>query len=689
MIERALKIASRFWPELNEMSTSRQLVGIGDVLTVIYSTPIFIAGLVWLYLSSDFTIFVSDWRMILLFFGVIILFSYLNFFMIIEFREDRYGSADGAFNSMAVWIAALVFGPTSLWLMAGLQTLIYISSLPRLTNKAARWNGLRNYLLTNAGFTIPYLVGLKVYQNLGGVFPFASLNVQDVLAAFTGIIVNFIAFGLIWSPYFLYSLFVQKSLSPTGSQRPLITFFLMALALPTMAHPFAILAAGLYTNNGLFSFGFFIIGMVVVAYLARQFSHIAESNRQQTRQLEKLESLGRAILSSPADMSTMPEILANHVPNMFTSGNSVIWIIPGQVLFKTPQDWEVDLGPIWDWGQESQDSSAFTANAKLPWREDNNPHRPIVFTPILAYEGDEIIGGVYIEMRQLAQPWNQQSLERLFPAIQNLADQISSAVHRSEEYARSIALEKVGQEIQIAGQIQASFLPNQFPNIPGWQLAVTLEPAGGLSGDFFDLIPLSRGRHGLVIADVADKGLGAALYMALARTLIRTYAFEYHNRPDLVLSEANERILQDARANLFITAFYGVLDPVASTLVYSNAGHNPPILVADAPEKSLFALNRTGMPIGVDEDTTWDRKTIQFSPGDKLILYTDGVTEAQNAAGELFDEKLLVECLLRERNKTAFELQDELLKNVKDFVAGAPQFDDITLMILEKEKEEE
>ncbi|MEJ2487596.1 MAG: PP2C family protein-serine/threonine phosphatase [Anaerolineales bacterium] len=269
--------------------------------------------------------------------------------------------------------------------------------------------------------------------------------------------------------------------------------------------------------------------------------------------------------------------------------------------------------------------------------------------------------------------------------MKTLADQIASTIHRSEEYARSIALEKVSQEIQIAGQIQASFLPNQFPNIPGWQLAVTLEPAGGLSGDFFDLIQLSGEKLGLVIADVADKGLGAALYMALCRTLIRTYAFEYQSRPDLVISEANERILQDARANLFITCFYGVLDPEEGTLVYANAGHNPPILAMNTPDSKLYALNRTGMPIGVDEDASWERRTISFTPGDKLILYTDGVTEAQNGSGLFFDEKQLLDCITRQKNGSAFELQDTIMNNIREFTSGTPQSDDITLMILEKE----
>ena len=192
-----------------------------------------------------------------------------------------------------------------------------------------------------------------------------------------------------------------------------------------------------------------------------------------------------------------------------------------------------------------------------------------------------------------------------------------------------------------------------------------------------------------MIADVADKGLGAALYMALCRTLIRTYAFEYPSRPDLVISEANERILQDARANLFITCFYGVLDPSEGTLTYTNAGHNPPIMVKTGEDSKVFALVRTGMPLGIENDTSWDRSTISFTSGDKLILYTDGITEAQNGNGDFYGEKFLVETIMDHVDGSAFQLQDEIQERVKIFVDGAPQYDDITLMILERESDEE
>jgi serine phosphatase RsbU (regulator of sigma subunit) len=676
-----LNIARRFWPELESMNLARRLVGVGDVLTTLYGAILSLAGLGWLLTATDWWLFSDHWLEFLLFAGLIIVFTRLSFFMIIEFRQDRYGSADGAFNSMMVWTGALLFGPTALWPILLLRAAEFLWLWRSLPNAAARWDNVRNLVLTISGFTLPYLLSLEIYAGLGGEYPLSRLDARTLLVGLAAIAANFVLFFLTWLPYLLYAIYTQRRLTQTSETRPILLFFALALSLPTLAHPFALLAAGLFASYGLPAFLFFMAGLIVVAFLARQFSWIAESNRQQSRQLERLEQLGRALLNAPADVTALPGILERHLPNMFPSGNLAIWLIPGQMIYKSTEEWEIDFRPIWDWTSQQTEAQAFLADSPLPWATEPVMHRPIICCPIIAHEGSEVIGGVYLELRRLAQPWDAKSLAKLFPGMQALADQISSAIHQAEEYANSLALQKVGQEIQIAGQIQASFLPNEFPNIPGWQLSVTLEPAGGLSGDFFDFIPLSRGRLGIVIADVADKGLGAALYMALSRTLIRTYALEYHSRPDIVFSETNERVISDARASLFITAFYGVLDPTAGTLTYCNAGHNPPLLIGPQRAEPL-SLDRTGMPIGIETDSSWARQTIEFLPGDVLVLYTDGVTDAQNSEGAYFTDERLMQALPRGLESNVFEIQAGILASVREFIGAAPQYDDITLMVL-------
>jgi len=251
------------------------------------------------------------------------------------------------------------------------------------------------------------------------------------------------------------------------------------------------------------------------------------------------------------------------------------------------------------------------------------------------------------------------------------------------EELRSIAADhlKVGRELALAGKIQAGFLPEVLPNIPGWQLAATLEPARETAGDFYDFIPLPNGRLGVLVADVADKGMGAALYMALCRTLIRTYAAEYDTRPDLLLSAVNDRILMDTTASLFITVFFGALDPVSGTLTYCNAGHNPPYLLSPADGGEVRKLARTGIPLGIPENATWSQGAVRLAPGDVVVLYTDGITEAQDGRDMFFGEERLLEALRASLGRSARDIQDALLAEVRRFVGDAPQYDDITLVV--------
>ena len=240
------------------------------------------------------------------------------------------------------------------------------------------------------------------------------------------------------------------------------------------------------------------------------------------------------------------------------------------------------------------------------------------------------------------------------------------------------------QELALAGRVQTSFLPDA-PEIAGWQLAVTLKPARETSGDFYDINPLPDGQLGIVVADVVDKGVGAALYMSLTWILLRTYAAEYPTQPERVFSAVNRRMIIDAHTNQFVTTFYGILDPATGTLVYSNAGHNPPYLLPGHNGNEARRLTGTGLPLGIFDDASWTQEIIQLSPGDTLVLYTDGVTEAQNPERLLFGEKRLVECVQANRGRAARDIQNAILTEISEFVGEAPQLDDITLVVIARD----
>jgi serine phosphatase RsbU (regulator of sigma subunit) len=677
-------LASFFWPGLRSMSDQRRRIGTGDVITFLYTLPLALVGLAWLISVTDTGLLRQDATIFVLNLVLYSVFSKITYFIIIELRTDRYGSADGSLASMILWSTVFLLGPTAIWIAIIWLWFDFIWNWRQSPSPAVRWNLLRNLSTDQASFTFAVLLSLTVYGRLGGEFPLPTLSLATIRPAFLALSIQILLIAAIWAGYIAYHIKIQQRSSSPESIQLILKFFAIIFGLQFLANPFAILAAGLYVQNGIIVYIFFLIGLLLVAYLARRLSWAVESSRQQSRQLEKLENLGRAIIDAPPDASELSEILKNHVPEMFPSGRFAIWITPDNLLLKHPEDWPSVPPDVWNYLLGEGKPHAYTSKDALPWERASLDHNAVVTAPIYKVEGGRTIGGIYLELRALAQSWDYQGLANLFPAVQSLAAQIASALHQSEIYRQTLAYEKVSQELQLAGRIQSSFLPNTFPVIPGWQLAVTLLPARETSGDFFDVIQLGEDRLGIIIADVADKGVGPALYMAISRTLIRTYAVEYDAEPEVTFYATNQRLLKDARANLFVTAFYGILEADTGLLTYSNAGHNPPYLIKNNSD-GIISLDRTGMPLGIEEGATWSQNTVQIDPGDVLILFTDGIPDAQNEMGEFFDDDSLIEVCLDSHGQPAHEIQAAILEEIQKFVGDVPQFDDITLMILERD----
>jgi sigma-B regulation protein RsbU (phosphoserine phosphatase) len=271
--------------------------------------------------------------------------------------------------------------------------------------------------------------------------------------------------------------------------------------------------------------------------------------------------------------------------------------------------------------------------------------------------------------------------------------QLEEVVARVETHLALRALQRdleeanrrMEQELVLAAQVQASFMPGKLPDLPGWELAVSLLPAKLISGDFYDAIPLPGGELAVLIADVVDKGVGAALYMAMSIALLRAALAEFPTEPARVCEAVSRQLHGYATGNQFVTVFLGILNPRSGRLAYSNAGHNPPILLGASQPDGLLQLKKTGLALGVLEDSTWESGCVQMEQGDALVLYSDGITEAENGRQEFYRLHRLLAAARENAGRSAAALRDAILDGVQQFMGGAEQSDDIALLVLVRE----
>jgi sigma-B regulation protein RsbU (phosphoserine phosphatase) len=280
--------------------------------------------------------------------------------------------------------------------------------------------------------------------------------------------------------------------------------------------------------------------------------------------------------------------------------------------------------------------------------------------------------------------------------------------------------EAMERELEIARRIQASFLPDNLPQPEGWEIASRFEAAREVAGDFYDAFSLAGGKRiGLVVGDVCDKGVGAALFMSLFRSLIRAFADQHYslgwmdllasdapgsNKPDPLRSSSVSRrrelltpgttalkkavvLTNDYIANnhgqtsMFATLFFGVLDPTTGTLTYINGGHEPPMLIGPTGIKARLAP--TGPAVGIFPGMEFGIEQVNLEYGDTLLAFTDGVLDASNNANQFFGE-LKLERLVQPPVISAESILETILVALHDHMAGVEQFDDITLLALRR-----
>jgi serine phosphatase RsbU (regulator of sigma subunit)/putative methionine-R-sulfoxide reductase with GAF domain len=329
---------------------------------------------------------------------------------------------------------------------------------------------------------------------------------------------------------------------------------------------------------------------------------------------------------------------------------------------------------------------------------------------------------------------NARFTDRQLSLFTGVASQVTSALEGALLSLEAAEASRLEQELQVAQEIQLALMPERAPFVPGWDIAGSGRPARQVGGDFYDFwtlsqrdeermmkeevpvgaaavaqvdarptepgpaypsaalpssynLPPSSFRLGFVIADVSDKGVSAAMFMTMSRSLVRAAALD-GSAPALALERANRWITRDSESGMFVTLFYGVLSPEEGTLRYSCAGHNPPLLYRPADD-SFTTLHTPGIAMGVIEEVTLSQSQTTLEPGDVLVCYTDGVTEAINAEEEQFGVDRLRDVIRQEHSQGAQRILNAIYEAVDRFTSGQPPFDDITLVVLRHNEEDE
>ena len=432
-----------------------------------------------------------------------------------------------------------------------------------------------------------------------------------------------------------------------------------------------------------------VAGIVEKLRLANQsqtllldFANRAQSHKEPAALLDFLVDEIPRLLDADAAALLLPESGDGHLTlraaHNWPATATAAALHGATVAFESHQPWQEDV--ISDQlsvvskqlAVKSPHNAATTDNYQLT--TDNSASLPTIFIPLL-------IGGGAIGVLGLGgrPPLSEDELR--FARL--LANQAALSVEQARLHRVESQGQRMERELQQARRIQMSLLPGAYPTTPGYDFAAAYESAREIGGDLYDFIdwPNDPSRIGLLIADVSGKGTAAALFMAHSRAMIPGPA-QTQPGPAATLAAANVQIARDNHAMLFVSAFYAVLDAADGCLTFANAGHNVPLLRRASGE--VEEVMSRGMVLGIMDDMTYDESATALAPGDILLLYTDGITEAMDAAGNLFGKARLVEAVRHAAPTSARDPIDAILAAVRAYVGDTPQADDLTIVTVKR-----
>lgn len=397
-----------------------------------------------------------------------------------------------------------------------------------------------------------------------------------------------------------------------------------------------------------------------------------------------------SIINSALELDEVLDLILSQLERVLEfEGAAILMLEQGNLVVRASRGY--DVGSLLG-------RAAFKASENMLFKEMVNLRLPIVIPDVLndprwirldetrdarswlgvpLTVGDQILGELGVT-HTLADFYNQELAE----VAQTFANQASAAIERARLYQQTIRQARLDQELETAYTIQSSLLPDHEPEIDGWDIAASWDPAQEVAGDFYDFIELPDGRIGFVLADVCGKGVGAALFMSVSRTIFRVMA-QTDIPLNVLFAQVNNQIKVNNRANLFVTLFYAILDPQTGVLEYCNGGHNPPIFIHQENGKYEL-LESSGPALGLFAGVVFQTGRISFALGDMLVTYTDGVTEAVNADEEEFGEEQLIEFLQARVEYDAHYVVSAISRVIAEFTNNAPPSDDATIMVIKR-----
>ena len=297
-----------------------------------------------------------------------------------------------------------------------------------------------------------------------------------------------------------------------------------------------------------------------------------------------------------------------------------------------------------------------------------------------------VIISAYGDMKNIRTAMNRGAFDFVTKPVDfdDLKFTINRTLHHVEEMREALSardeLVAIQNELSVANTMQQSILPTTFPSGDTFKVFGTMIAAKEVGGDFFDVMNLADGKVGLAIADVSGKGVPAALFMMSSRTLLKGGAIGM-GQPGKVLTEVNTLLEEDNSAGMFVTTLYSIYDPATREYTYASGGHDAPLLIRADGSSELLPLTG-GLALGVIDEFDFDQNTVTLSPGDTIILYTDGVTEAMNSAEEQMGIGKVQEAFAASPPKDAEDAALQIVKQVLDYTGDAPRHDDITCLVL-------